>query len=89
MPIGVVIGPLSAIPFRRTESSVVSGQRSARGLHHVDAGLLDIPLETDAGRVEHAAGGLGEFGPGAVAGNQGDRVHAAEHSGTVDGSLLR
>ena len=48
MPIGVVIGPLSAIPFRLIESSVVAGQRRARGLHHVDPGLLDVPLEVDA-----------------------------------------
>ena len=74
MPIGVVIGPLSATPFRLIESSVSSGSGVPGGLHHVDAGLLDVPVERDAGRLEHAARRLGQLGPGAVAGDQGDGV---------------
>ena len=56
------------------------GERCARGLHHVDTRLLDVPLEADARSLEHATGRLGELGPGAVAGDQGDFDHAAEHS---------
>ena len=40
-------------------------------LHHVDARLLDVPLERDAGRLEDAARRLGELGAGSVAGNRG------------------
>ena len=43
-------------------------------LHHVGAGVLDVPVELDAGRLEHAAGRLGQLGAGAVAGDQGDSV---------------
>ena len=39
-------------------------------LHHVGAGLLHVPVELDAGRLEHTARRLGELRPGAVAGNQ-------------------
>ena len=77
-PTGVVIGPLSAIPFRRIESRTSLGQRVAVVLvHHVGARLLDVPVELDAGGLEHAARRLGELGAGAVAGDQG---HAMRHT---------
>ena len=36
----------------------------------VGAGLLDVPVELDTGRLEHPAGGFGELGPDAVARDQ-------------------
>ena len=55
------------------------GQRRARGLHHLDPCLLHVPREVDPGRLEDAARGLGELGPGAVAGYQCHLVrHGAE-----------
>jgi hypothetical protein len=64
-PTGVVIGPLSATPFARIAPVL---------LHHVRAGVLHVPVELDAGRLEDAAGRLGELGAGPVARNQGDSV---------------
>ena len=76
-PIGVVIGPLSATPFRRIDSSVASGQRVAAVIcHHLGARRLDVPLELDARRLEHAARRLGQLGAGSVTGDQG---HAMRH----------
>ena len=45
-------------------------------LHHVGAGVLDVPVELDAGRLEDAAGRLGQLGARAVA---GDQCHAVRH----------
>ena len=74
-PTGVVIGPFSAVPFWRIESSVSSGSGLPPFcLHHVGAGVLDVPVELDAGRLEDAAGRLGQLGARAVAGDQGDAV---------------
>src|SRR5205823_5494484 len=36
--------------------------------HHVDACLLDVPVDLHAGRVDTGPRGLGEFGTDAVAG---------------------
>src|SRR5581483_11324224 len=53
-------------------------QRRPRRLHHLDAGLADVPFEVHAGRFENPARGLRELGAGAVAGDEGDAVrHAA------------
>ena len=53
----------------------VVGKRVAAVLfHHVAAGQLDVPVELDSGRLEHAAGRLGQLGTGAVAGDEGDSV---------------
>ena len=46
-------------------------------LHHVGARVLDVPVELDPGRLEHAARRLGELGAGPVA---GDQCHAMRHS---------
>ena len=56
-PTGVVIGPLRRRRRSRViESSDSSGQRvAAVALHHVRAGLLDVPVELDAGGLEHSA----------------------------------
>ena len=55
----------------------VVGQRVAAVLvHDVGARLLHVPVELDAGGVEHPAGRLGKLGPGAVTGNEG---HAMSH----------
>ena len=43
-------------------------------LHDVCARLLHVPLELDAGCLQHAARCLGQLGPGAVAGNEGYAV---------------
>ena len=49
------------------------GQRvAAVRRHHVLARLADVPVELDAGRLEHAARRLGELGAGAVAGDEHD-----------------
>ena len=74
-PIGVVIGPLSATPFRRIDVERLLGQRvAAVRVHDVGAGRLDVPLEVDAGRLEHATRRLGELRAGSVAGDEGDTV---------------
>ena len=74
-PTGVVIGPLSATPFRADRLEHVLGQRVAAVLvHHVRAGLLHVPVELDAGRLEHAARRFGQLGADAVAGNEGHCV---------------
>src|SRR5204862_6605627 len=49
-------------------------ERRSRTLHHVDARLANVPLETDAGRLQDAARRLRELGAGAVAGDQGNAV---------------
>ncbi len=53
-------------------------QRRAGGLHHVDASLLDIPVEGRpdgaGGGLEHPTGRLGQLGPGTVARHQGYAV---------------
>ena len=59
--------PLDRVQRRRRK-------RGSGGLHHVDAGLLDVPGERDAGRLQHPAGRLGELGARAVAGDQSDVV---------------
>src|SRR3954462_213034 len=90
-PTGVVIGPLSATPLRRTESSVGSGRGVAPagaagvawrpgervpavGVHPVCPGLRDVPLERDAGGLEHPPRRLGELGAGAVTRDQCHRM---------------
>ena len=50
------------------------GERVAVGLVLVDPGLLAVPLELHAGRLEHSPRGLGELGSGSVAGDEGDFV---------------
>ena len=54
------------------------GERRAVGGNRGLAGLDDLPLELDAGRVKDAARRLRQLRPDAVAGDQGDSVgHAA------------
>ena len=78
VPTGVVIGPLSATPVRRARLDHGVGQRVAAVLgHDVDAGLLDVPVDLDAGRLEHAARGFGQLGADAVAGDQCDAMRHA------------
>ena len=80
-PTGVVIGPLSATPVSRIASSTARRQRiAAVPVHHVGAGLLHVPVELDAGRLEDAACRLGELGPGAVA---GDEDYAVRHGAGI------
>ena len=76
VPIGVVIGPFSATLFALHRGERLVGQRRARCLHHVDAGLLHVPVERDTGRLENAARRLRQLGAGAVA---GDESHAVRH----------
>ena len=65
------------------------GQRVAAVLlHHVGAGLLDVPLELDAGRLEHAAGRLGQLRARAVARDQGYAMgHGADSTRVPAGSV--
>ena len=74
-PTGVVIGPFSAdaVVADRIED-VVRKRVAAVLVHHVRARVADVPIEGDAGRLEHAAGGLRQLWAGAVAGDQGDPV---------------
>ena len=70
VPTGVVIGA-----FRRTLGAADAlhhavGQRRAEPLHHVDAGLLHVPIDFDARGVDTALGRLGQFRTGAVTGDQ-------------------
>ena len=75
-PTGVVVGPLMPTPVRL--------QRLQRGIRErvavlavlVDAGLVAVPVEVDAGGLEDAPGGLGQLGAGAVSGDEG---HVVRH----------
>ena len=70
--------PLQRGPVLPDRLEHVLGQRVAVVLlHHVGARVLDVPVELDAGRLEHAARRLGELGAGPVA---GDQCHAMRHS---------
>ena len=53
---------------------VVRQRVAVVGVHHVGARVLDVPVELDAGRLEHAPSRLGELRAGAVAGDEGDPV---------------
>ena len=59
-------------------------QRGAGGLHDVDACLLHVPVEGRTGgrggRLQDAAGGLGQLGPGAVTGDEGHAM--GRHAGS-------
>ena len=58
-----------------------TGKRIAVVLsHHVGTGVLDVPVELDAGRLEHPARRLGELWTGAVA---GDEDHSMRHGGAL------
>ena len=56
----------------RVEGAV--GERVALRLVDVDPGVLEVPVELDAGGLEHSLRGLRELGPGAVARDEGDSV---------------
>jgi hypothetical protein len=57
----------------------VLGQRvAAVALHHVCARVLDVPLELDAGRLEHSPGRFRQLRPGSIA---GDECHLVGHGG--------
>ncbi len=49
-------------------------------VHHVGAGLADVPVEVDAGRLEDAPGGLGELRTGPVAGDEDYAMRHGPHS---------
>ena len=76
-PTGVVIGPFSAVPFCRIDSSTWSGS----GLPPFWS-ITSLPAcwtsqsNSTPGRLEHAAGRLGELRAGPVA---GDQCHAMRH----------
>ena len=48
----------------------VLGQRRAKLVHDTGTGLLDIPVNLDAGGLDHAAHGLRDLGTDTVTGNQ-------------------
>ena len=50
------------------------GQRCAVLGHHVLAGIGDLPLDVDAGRLDHAAHRRRDLGSDAVAGDEGNGV---------------
>ena len=74
MPTGVVIGPLMATLFLRIDSRTWLGQRRAVLVHDVRAGLGDLPLDVDAGRLDDAAHRGRDLGSDAVAGDEGHGV---------------
>ncbi len=70
VPTGVVIGAFRAHLRAADAVQHAVGQRRAGAGHHIDAGLLHVPVDLHAGRVDARAGGFGQFRSGAVAGNQ-------------------
>ena len=56
----------------RVEGAV--GERVPLLLVDVDPGVLEVPVELDAGGLEHAPSRLGKLGPGAVARDEGHAV---------------
>src|SRR6266511_990731 len=50
------------------------GERGSLAFHHGSPGLLDVPLDRHAGRVEDQPHGVRHLGPDAVAGDERDRV---------------
>ena len=48
-------GPLSATLLRRIESSSSAGSDSPSRSNAIDAGVVALPLDVDAGRLEDAA----------------------------------
>ena len=70
MPTGVVIGALRATLVRRHDSMTLSGIGRAQLGHHVDAGVLLVPADRDAGGLDAHLGGLGQLRPHAVAADQ-------------------
>src|SRR6266508_548791 len=62
-----------AVSLDRVEGVVRQGI-AAELLHDIGAGLLDVPLELGAARLEHAPGRLGELRARPVAGDQGDAM---------------
>ena len=89
MPIGVVIGPLSATPLRLIDVERLRRERRPGGLHDVDPRVPDVPGELDAGRLEHPARGLGQLGAGPVAGNECHRVRHGERIVTLGSPARR
>ena len=73
-PIGVVTGPFSATLLRRIESSSSTGSVVAGALEREDAGVVALPVDRHAGRVEDADDRVGDFRADAVAGNERDGV---------------
>jgi len=72
------------VPPDRIERRV--GERRAGLRHHVDAGLLHVPVELDPRCLQDAARGLRQFGACSVAGNEGDAVghrRARVHPGAL------
>src|SRR5581483_1671003 len=75
-----------ALPYRRRYRSLqrdfvaadridqVHGQRLTGAFHREQAGVVLLPFDRDAGRVEDANDRVGDFGSDAVAGNQGNGV---------------
>ena len=57
-------------------TNAVSGYSTggAFALDHAGAGLLDVPVDRDAGRLNGATGGRHDLGAGPVAGDQRDAM---------------
>ena len=84
-PTGVVVGPLMPTPVVFSDSQRGLRKRVAVRAVLVDAGLVAVPVEVDAGGLEDAAGGLGQLGAGAVSGDEG---HVVRH-GCLSGVSVR
>ena len=76
LPTGVVIGPFRPTFVSRIDCDDLFGQDGAVLFQHGQPGVVHVPVELDAGRFEHAAGGFGNFRSGAVT---GDQRHVVRH----------
>ena len=74
VPTGVVMGAFRAQRVRLTLSITASGRGVPERAITSIAGLLNVPIDFDARGVDAFAGGFGQLGAGAVAGDQRDFV---------------
>ena len=74
MPLGVAVGPLSVASALRTAASV-SAAAGCRAASSADwPARCVFPLDVEAGRIDDALGGGGDFGADAVAGDENNSV---------------
>jgi hypothetical protein len=75
VPTGVVIGPFRATRDERIASRTCSGS-GVPSASMTPAGVPDVPVDRDAGRLEDGSRGVGDLRTDAVA---GDERHAIGH----------
>src|SRR5207247_3552673 len=70
-------GPLDGHAVGADGVEDLIGQGRAMRVHHVGPRLLEVPVETDPGRFQDPAGGLGQLRPHAVARDESYAVRQA------------